>query len=404
MKVLCFSTWNEPCGIAGYSANLLQALGQLGVTTEVHAVNAKERKYFTRAEVRRDLDEFCARAEAADLVHIQHEFSFFDSFDLKRSVTTFESVLGRLSRSGKPVVVTFHTHPPFRRSLVDLVDQRHGGLPAYMRQLLLLRNMLLNRRWRQSIGRFFRGGGRYQAVVHTRTTRRVLIEEGRFAPDHIDVLPMGVVERSGALHEIDPATAKAALGYPPGTKLASIFGFIQPFKGYETALRALARLPKHWHLAIVGGPHPESRSDKTLDTIIRLRSLLRLGDRVRVTGFADFETLDQYHAATDVCLAPYQRGDLISGSVGITWALSSGKPVIASDIPVFKELQEASDGLLLFAETAQYDLAWQMERVMNDCALRQKLVKNATTYAAGHLWPNVAQTMLDIYTRTLQRR
>lgn len=404
MKVLHFSTWNEACGIAAYTGNLVSALTELGLTNEIHAVNASARKYWTRGEVQADLDAFCARAADFDIVHIQHEFSFFARGDLRRSIVLLRRVLKRLSSLGKPVVVTFHTHPPFRPSLVHLIEKNHAGLPWFVKQALLVRNMVLSRQWRWHVGRFFHGAGRSAtALVHTKTTRRALIEDGHFAPTAVAVIPMGVVKRKDSLTGVSRAEARARLGLPPDAIVASMFGFVQPFKGYEVAIRALTRLPKHWHLAIVGGPHPEGGSDKTLNMILRLRSSLRLSSRVTVTGFADFETLDLYHAATDMCLAPYKHGDLISGSAGVTWALSSGKPLIASNIPVFKEIHEDAACLLLFAEEATYDLAWQMERLAADPALQQSLVEKATAYTNGHMWPEVAKTVANIYEKALAR-
>ncbi len=403
VKVLQFSTWQEPCGIAGYTGTLVGALADLGVTCDVHPVNARARRYLTRAENEADLERFAARAVDFDLVHIQHEFSFFDSRHLARSISLFARTVRRIRAAGRPVITTFHTQPPFRRSLIQLIaDRRSGRLSPSARAGLVVRNAKLGRQWQWQVARLFRGHQRL-ALVHTKTTRRSLIEEGRFTPENVRVIPMGVVDRGPRLAAMNREDVRRQLGYSPDAIVVSMFGFVQAFKGYEIALRAMAQMPRHWQLAVVGGPHPESRADRTLDTLLRLRRSLRLGERVRVTGFADFDTLDRYHVATDMCIAPYHHGDLISGSAGVTWALSSGKPVVASDIPAFKELQEDANCLLLFAEDGVDDLAWQMNRVASDQQLRFRLVESAKAFATANLWPVVAKQVLDIYESALGR-
>jgi glycosyltransferase involved in cell wall biosynthesis len=45
---------------------------------------------------------------------------------------------------------------------------------------------------------------------------------------------------------------------PPDVKIIGVFGFISPYKGTTTAIRALRYLPENYHLAIFGGVHPAS--------------------------------------------------------------------------------------------------------------------------------------------------
>jgi glycosyltransferase involved in cell wall biosynthesis len=122
----------------------------------------------------------------------------------------------------------------------------------------------------------------------------------------------------------------------------------------------------------------------------------RLRDRVRVSGFVDAATLDLYHAATDVCLAPYHAIP-ISGSAALTWALSSGKPVIASRIPTFVEVAEIGQCLVLVAPGAADELAWQIGRLASDAGLRTTLVENARRFVADCSWPTVARLVTDVY-------
>ena len=58
----------------------------------------------------------------------------------------------------------------------------------------------------------------------------------------------------------------------------------------------------------------------------RARAEAVLRSRGIAAEVVEQDELDLYHAATDICLAPY-IDDNLSSSAAITWALTSGKPI-----------------------------------------------------------------------------
>jgi glycosyltransferase involved in cell wall biosynthesis len=118
--------------------------------------------------------------------------------------------------------------------------------------------------------------------------------------------------------------------------------------------------------------------------------------RLHVTGYAARETIDLYHSATDICLAPF-RPEFYSGSASIGWALSSGKPIIATNIPAFAEIQREGDCLLTCTPHAPHELAWHIRRLAEDPQLQQRLAQNARAYVEKHSWTKVSQTLVDLY-------
>lgn len=394
MRILHYSTWKEQCGIAAYTADLVHALAAQGVEGDVHPVDKLARRYMTPGQVRTELAGFAERAAGYDLVHVQHEFSFFNdaSNDLGRSMGHFLFLLRQLARQGKPVVTTFHTEPHF---LVRLRSTIKAVVKHHLRSRPFIRRYLDSRQWNEGITRFFVPNG-FRAIVHSRRSKLRLVESG-FAPEATDVIPLGLVQRDRtATLAIPRAEAKERLGYPRDAVLLSLFGFVAAYKGPDVAVGALRALPENFYLAIVGGPHPQG-NDLTLNNVLEMVAEdPRLTDRVRVTGFVTTEQLDLYHAATDICLAPYQKTDL-SGSSALTWALSSGKPVIASRITAFQEVQEGNDCLLLFTEGAEYELAWQVRRLLADHAMQETLVRNALAYVERNSWPAIARTTRALY-------
>ena len=390
MRVLHLTTWEERCGIAAYAADLVHALSRVGVVSEIHPLNRRERKYLSRPELHRALDAFSRRARDFDLVHLQHEFSFFGD-EYGESIDGFAYLLRRLARQGSRCVVTFHTEWEFDGRL------RSAFLPLRNAPEQLLRH-LWARRWRWGVSPHFRRRRRpMQAVVHAKTTRRNLLQSG-FRAENLHVLPMPIPERP-MVAATDRQTAKEQLGYPQDCVLLSLFGFFAPHKGHASALEALRHLPRHYHLAFVGGPHPEASRDHSLERVLR-RTAKRgeLQGRVRCTGYVDEVTRDLYHAATDFCLLPYTECSL-SASAAMSWALSSERPVIASRIPAFVEIAEAAECLVLCSPDAPHELAWQISRLAADSALQHLLIARAREYSARRSWGQMAAATVGIYGR-----
>src|SRR4029077_7238878 len=157
----------------------------------------------------------------------------------------------------------------------------------------------------------------------------------------------------------------------------------------------LKKLPAQYHLAIVGGPNLSNSSDMTLNSILEMWE----GEdarRLMITGFVPRETIDLYHAATDICLAPFLPGN-IAGSASATWAFTSGKPTIASNIPAFAENQQAVDCLLLCTPNAVHELAWHIQQLAGNPALQAKLAQNALQFAALHSWERVIKGLIGTY-------
>ena len=103
-----------------------------------------------------------------------------------------------------------------------------------------------------------------------------------------------------------------------------------------------------------------------------------------------------YHAATDICLAPY-IDDKLSSSAAITWALTSGKPVIASTIRAFREINETIPCMLPVTPKCEMELAWQIQRLAADPEQQRQLVENARRYAREHSWDEIAKRVVRIY-------
>ena len=105
-------------------------------------------------------------------------------------------------------------------------------------------------------------------------------------------------------------------------------GRIQPLKGADLAVRALAELDGDVSLLVVGGPSGTNGAAQ----VVALRKLvadLGLDDRVRFVPPQPHDRLAAYYQAADVCLVPSRTESF--GLVALE-AAACGTPVVAADV------------------------------------------------------------------------
>ena len=389
------------CGIAGYAKDLIQELDALGIENEVFPVGRRDMQYMSLEEIDNHFEKFCERAKDFDIVHIQHEHGFFcGPHPFRNSVLTFGKILARLKQSRvKHIIVTFHTEPFF------LDSDRLKGLPLKASIVERAKMAYYKWLWDRQVARHFKSKrqDRFQAIVHTKRSRLKMLENG-FASERISVIALGFpTKRRTKVSPEAQQQAKRELGIPEHATVLSLFGFIAAYKGPDIAVRALAHLPEHFYLIIAGGPHPESdpREAPLQDVLALIEHLEReeefeISHRILITGFVPFELLDTIHAATDICLAPYALSNL-SASAAISWALTSGKPTIASKIPAFREMNESAQCMLMFQPSAYLELSWQILNLIEDEPLQKSLVEQARAYVDTHSWPSTAKRVSHLY-------
>lgn len=110
-----------------------------------------------------------------------------------------------------------------------------------------------------------------------------------------------------------------------------MFGLLRPYKGVDVLLDALALIPNQSVMLSVVGESWQSESE--LRDLIARRGL---ADRVElVLRYVDDEQAAEYFARADAVVLPYRS---VTGSGVLPLAFHYGKPVVASDLPGFREL------------------------------------------------------------------
>lgn len=131
----------------------------------------------------------------------------------------------------------------------------------------------------------------------------------------------------------DRGAARARFGLPPDSPLVVSSGRLNASKNFPVLVRALALLPEV-HLAIAGfGPEH--------DVLAALAAELGVSDRVHLLGEVHPARIFEFLAAGDVYAFP----SLIETfGLAVVEAAIAGLPVVASDLPVLREVLADEDG------------------------------------------------------------
>lgn len=200
----------------------------------------------------------------------------------------------------------------------------------------------------------------------------------------IEIVPNGVdVERFGG-------AASPAPGLPEGRRILWV-NRLDPQKGFPVMVRAFARLTAEleglW--LIVAG---DGRDREAL-------GMLSEPDRRRVLmlGTVPNADLPAYHAAADVFAAPAAGHE--SFGISLVEAMAAGLPVVATDIPGYREV--VSDGVegLLVPPHDPGALAAALRRVLTDPALAASLGAAGRRRARTFSWDAIVPRLEAVYDR-----
>jgi glycosyltransferase involved in cell wall biosynthesis len=174
-------------------------------------------------------------------------------------------------------------------------------------------------------------------VVHSQIEVERL--RGIIPIDKMRVIPHFVERRELAL---SPEEARAKLGLSD-RRVVTLLGFVYGRKGHRYAVEAVPFMPDDAVMVYAGGA-VEGRTF-VHDLALRKADELGLGDRFRITGYLSEEELETWIAASHLAILPFT--DLSASGSMSSW-ISSGKPMLVSDLPGTREYARRVPGALNF--------------------------------------------------------
>ena len=125
-------------------------------------------------------------------------------------------------------------------------------------------------------------------------------------------------------------------------------------------------------------------------------------DDVVFAGYVSSEDLPRYYQSCDVFCAPNTGQE--SFGIVLLEAMAAGAPIVASDIPGYRDV--VSDGVegLLVEPRNPGAVADALCRLLGNPELRASMRRAGQAKAQQYDWPRVATQVLDYYFEVLERR
>jgi len=228
----------------------------------------------------------------------------------------------------------------------------------------------------------------------------------RADPNRITVIPPGV--DTSHFYPIPKDEALEFIGTPVKYCMLLYVGRIEPLKGVDTLMEAMAILKREGHLdlypmcvTIIGGDpqaSPEQMSTE-MERLTKLCESLGIGELITFLGRRDQDTLQYYYSAAEVVVVPSHYESF--GMVALE-AMACGTPVIASETGGLAFLVKNGETGFHVPAADPQALANQLKILMQDEHLRTKLGRQASEYAKEFAWSNIADQILELYARVLK--
>jgi D-inositol-3-phosphate glycosyltransferase len=242
-------------------------------------------------------------------------------------------------------------------------------------------------------------------IANTDAEAASLVSLYEACPDNVLVVSPGVnlkVFTPGA----GRLAAREALQMDKNAHVVSFVGRIQPHKGPEVLIRAIAEMVSHSpHLRtklitnIMGGASGANQSE--VERLKELTTWLGIDDVVRFAPPVPREELPQWYRASDlVCVPSYSES---FGLVALE-AQACGTPVVATAVGGLRTA--VADGISGVLVDGHDPRAWSsvLARLLQEPQRRVLLSMGAIEHASHFGWDATSRGTLDIYDRVLSAR
>lgn len=238
-------------------------------------------------------------------------------------------------------------------------------------------------------------------VAATPTEQEQLLEYYGAEAKKITVLPPGVDLKR--FYPIPQDEAKAVIGIPSNEKVILYVGRIEPLKGIDNLLKAIAFLRKAdvlatcpHYVAIIGGDPDKPREflDQEMRHLQDLNQRLGLDDMVVFLGKKDQDSLPYYYSASEVVVMPSHYESF--GMVALE-AMACGTPVIATRVGGLQHLVQNEITGLSVPDDDPKTLSEQLMRALCKEGLRDELRTNGLEFAKNYSWNIITNRLITLY-------
>jgi D-inositol-3-phosphate glycosyltransferase len=241
-------------------------------------------------------------------------------------------------------------------------------------------------------------------IANTASEAASLVSLYDACPDNVFVVSPGVDLRTYRVNGGKPA-ARTKLGIAADQLMLLFVGRIQPHKGPEVLIRAVAEMLSHTptlksklRAVIMGGP--SGNGSKEPERLAGLATFLGVTENIKFIPPVPHEELsDWYRAADLVCVPSYSES---FGLVALE-AQACGTPVVATAVGGLRAA--VADGISGVLVDGHNPKAWSatLQRLLMEPERRLLLSMGAVEHASHFGWDATARGILDVYDKVLSR-
>ncbi len=340
---------------------------------------SKEEMAYYLPQFVQGIQEFAAaKGIEYDLIHSHYWMSGIAARDLQAAWNT-------------PIVHMFHTLGLMKQRVARLPDEAEGGYRLKGEREVL---QIADRVIAATLAEKAQLQWLYQA-----DTRKIVI------------IPPGV--ELSHFYPIPPDEAKEFIGVPPCDRMLLFVGRIEPLKGIDTLIQAIALLHHrglYVCLSVIGGEPANGAPPQNLaqqPTASTSSEMLRLEAMRKAAGVEDLitflgkraqDTLPYYYSAAEVVVVPsfYESFGMVALE-----AMACGTPVVASQVGGLAYLvQDGVTGFTVPVDEPEA-LADRLALILGDVDLRARLGRQAAELAQEYAWEKIARRIMDVYESVL---
>jgi glycosyltransferase involved in cell wall biosynthesis len=351
--LIVIPSWGKNCGIAEYTKSLLEAMRDLKQSSVIFSS-------YLYQEVSKLVE-----TQKYNLVHIQHEFSFF------KSKLEFEQLLNSLNELKVKTIVTMHSLVPAMSTVNDFLLTRTDNV-----------------------------------IVHCDYFKKILedyaITKKEILPNicNIEVIEMGC----GDIFPIDENRineTKRNLNLSNRYPVIGSFGFLREQKGYQDLLLAVKELRNQYKdiLLLIVAPKHEFGSKVYDEIFYNFIEKHNLQDNVLIIReyLEEEKLLSVLQCANAFVLnyvdSPYGGG--VSAAVKTLFRVQ--RPILVREGIAFADLINGE--VLKIRDASLSSLIEAIKVLIEDKTLGTSLVNNANDFLLRNNWKNVAQKHIDLYNK-----
>lgn len=203
-----------------------------------------------------------------------------------------------------------------------------------------------------------------------------------------------------------PAELRRSLGLEPDARWLVYFGQLDPTRGVEDLMRALAllRRDRDVRLLMLGsasrpGRYADVASASYLRHVLGLPDELAIDEAVHWSDYLPDVEVVRHLRAADLCVLPYRRNSI--GRSALVAALAHGVPTVLSGSPEAIAPLRAGEHVAAVEPRRPELLAAVIARLLADDAERARLGASGQAAADLFSWPRIAGAAEEVYREAL---